>query len=249
MERVVRELRSIVFQLRDTGRPVVVQPADTDLRIQELSSRLADLEQTLRRLNGTLEVTTHELDLTRRGNGELKTQLLALAQRLTAAEQRLAAGVALAEAETGINAEAETGATAEARPTAPIMDEGQAFAQARQLMLNGDYYGAERAFADYVTTYPDGPRTPEARYQWGRTLSVRGAHPEAAAAYIGAIRGWPQTAWAPEAVVGLARAMVSMNQPTDACQILVEFVRRYPKVPANVTARATATRAQAQCAA
>jgi len=35
MEKVVRELRSIVFQLRDTGKPVVVQPADTDARISE----------------------------------------------------------------------------------------------------------------------------------------------------------------------------------------------------------------------
>ena len=51
MEKVVRELRAIVFQLRDTGKPVVVQPADTDVRIQEMSAKINDLEQTLRRLN------------------------------------------------------------------------------------------------------------------------------------------------------------------------------------------------------
>ena len=33
-----------------------------------------------------------------------------------------------------------------------------------------------------------------------QTLTVRGAHANAATAYIGAIRGWPQTAWAPDAL-------------------------------------------------
>src|SRR5690242_3995538 len=51
MEKVVRELRSIVFQLRDSGKPVVVQPADTDARLAEMGEKLNDLEQTLRRLN------------------------------------------------------------------------------------------------------------------------------------------------------------------------------------------------------
>ena len=47
MEKVMRELRAIVFQLKETGKPVVVQPADTDSRIQDLASRLGDLEQSL----------------------------------------------------------------------------------------------------------------------------------------------------------------------------------------------------------
>src|SRR5687768_9302124 len=57
MEKVVRELRAIVFQLRDSGKPVVVQPADTDARMEEMSTRIRDLEETLRRLNGSLETT------------------------------------------------------------------------------------------------------------------------------------------------------------------------------------------------
>ena len=44
MEQVVRELRGIVFQGRDSGKPVVVQPAETDYSIQELSRRLSDQE-------------------------------------------------------------------------------------------------------------------------------------------------------------------------------------------------------------
>src|SRR6185295_7061161 len=47
MEKAVRELRAIVFQLRDTGKPVVVQPADTDARMGEFASKLSDLEGAL----------------------------------------------------------------------------------------------------------------------------------------------------------------------------------------------------------
>src|SRR4051812_20557897 len=89
MEKVVRELRAIVFQLRDTGKPVVVQPADTDTRIEELSAKISDLDQSLRRLNGSIETATHNLTEARRENAALKTQVQTLTDRLTAAEQKL----------------------------------------------------------------------------------------------------------------------------------------------------------------
>jgi tol-pal system protein YbgF len=231
MEKVVRELRDIVFQLRDTGKPIVVQPADTDERMGELAGKISDLEQTLRRLNGTLEATTHELDQTRRENAQLKTQLQGLTDRLGAAEQKLTAP-----------APAETAA-------APTGDPTEAFAKARQLMLAGDYDAAESAFAGYVEAYPDAPKAPEASYWLGKTLSVRGAHSDAAKAYIGAIRGWPKTSWAPDAVVELSRSLVALKKPQDACQTLAELGKRYPKPPANVATRAAAVRTQAKCAA
>lgn len=243
MEKVVRELRSIVFQLRDSGKPVVVQPADTDARLAEVGEKLGDLEQTLRRLNGSVETTTMELDHTKRENAALKQQVQALAERLTALEGKIAAPP---PTETFGGQAPPAGDQASA---APAGDPAKDFTQARQLMLAGDYDGAEQAFADYVQAYPSAPRTAEANYWWGKTLSVRGAHANAAQAYIAAIRGWPQTAWAPDAVVELSRSLVALKKPADACQILGEFGRRYAKAPANIQSRAAATRTQAKCAA
>jgi tol-pal system protein YbgF len=122
-----------------------------------------------------------------------------------------------------------------------------AFTKARQTMLSGDYDGAQTAFNDYVTTYPDSPKTPEARYWLGKTLTAHGDNVKAAGAFIGAIRGWPQTSWAPDAVVELSRSLVALKKPTDACQTLTELRKRYPKAPAAVKSRAEATRAQAKC--
>ncbi|HEY8614919.1 tol-pal system protein YbgF [Phenylobacterium sp.] len=234
MEKVVRELRDIVFKAQRTGAPVVVQPADTDARMGELSQRIGDLEQSLTRINGSLETTTHELELARRENEALKAQVKELGDRLAVAEKA---------------------ATPPAPPEPPAEEAAvkrppqEAFTAARQLMLAGDYDGAEQAFAAYVQDYPEGPRLAEARYWWGKTLSVRSAHAQAATAYIGAIRGWPQTAWAPDAVVELARSLVALKKPADACQALAELPKRYPKAPAAVSSRAAAARTQAKCAA
>jgi tol-pal system protein YbgF len=239
MEKVVRELRSIVFQLRDTGKPVVVQPADTDARLQDLANRLSDLEQSLTRINGALETTAHELDETKRANADLQAQVKALNDRLAAAESAAQAGAPAPEAQDAPAPAAE----------APKASASDAFAQARQLMLSGDYDAAEGAFASYVEAYPNSAKTPEARYWWGKTLSVKGDYPRAASAYVGAIRGWPKTSWAPDAVVELARALVALKKPTDACQALAELDKRYPKPPAAVASRAAAAARQAKCAA
>jgi len=239
MEKVVRELRAIVFQLRDSGKPVVVQPADTDARMAEMADKLGDLEQTLRGVNGSLEGANRDADQAKRENAALKAQVQALTDRLAALEGKVASVAAPPPADT-------LGGQA---PPAAAGDPAKDFAQARQLMLAGDYDAAENAFAGYVETYPDAPKSAEARYWLGKTLSVRGAHANAAQAYIGAIRGWPQTSWAPDAVVELARSLVALKKPTDACQTLAEFARRYPKAPANIASRAAATRTQAKCAA
>jgi len=245
MEKVVRELRAIVFQLRDSGKPVVVQPADTDARLAEMADKLGDLEQTLRRLNGSTETATMELDQAKRETAALKQQVQALTDRLTALEGKVASAATVPTETLGGQAPPAGDPAAAAAAGDPTKD----FTQARQLMLAGDYDGAEQAFAAYVQTYPSAPKTAEANYWWGKTLSVRGAHANAAQAYIAAIRGWPQTAWAPDAVVELSRSLVALKKPADACQILGEFGRRYAKAPANVQARAAATRTQAKCAA
>ena len=240
MEKVVRELRSIVFQGRDTGKPVVVQTAETDAQIAAMSDRLGDLQQTLTRLNGQNEGLTHDLDEARRATEAEKARADALDQRLAALEKKIA--------------DQEAAALLAVPPPPPpppaaSADPAQAFKQARQLLLDGDYAAAESAFAGYVEAFPDSAKTPEARYWLGETQFVREAYGDAAGSYLGAVRGWPQTSWAPDAVLKLSRSLVALKKPADACKTLDELARRYPKAPSAVTAKAATTRAQAKCAA
>ncbi len=95
--------------------------------------------------------------------------------------------------------------------------------------------------------YGDTPRGPEARYYYAKTLLARRAYSDAATADIAAIRGWPQTAWAPDAVFDLSRALIGLKRNGDACGILQQMTIHYPKANADLKARAVAARAQAQC--
>ncbi len=242
MEKVVRELRAIVFQGRDTGKPVVVQPAETDAQIAALNERVGDLEQTLTKLNGQNETANFELTKANRAAAEQKARADALEQRLAAVEKTLA------DLQANAAQVAAPSAGAVPPPPAPPADPAVAFKQAKELLLAGDYGNAEQAFSAYVNNYPESARTPEAKYWWGETLFVREAYSDAAGAYIGAIRGWPQTSWAPDATLKLARSLVALKKTTDACRTLDELAKRYPKAPAQVTSRAASTRVAAKCA-
>lgn len=243
MEKVVRELRSIVFQGRDTGKPVVVQPAETDAQIAALNERVSDLEQTLTRLNGQNESTNFELTKAQRAAADQKARADALEQRLAAIEKTLADLQAAATAQAAPPLAGDV-----PPPPAPPADPAVAFKQAKDLLLAGDYANAEQAFAAYVNNYPESARTPEARYWLGETQFVREAYTDAAGNYIGAIRGWPQTSWAPDATLKLARSMVALRKTTEACRTLDELAKRYPKAPAQVNSRAASTRVAAKCA-
>lgn len=243
MEKVVRELRSIVFQGRDTGKPVVVQPAETDAQIAALNERVSDLEQTLTRLNGQNEATNFELTKAQRAAAEQKARAESLEQRLAAVERTLADLQAAASAQTATPLAGDV-----PPPPAPPADPAVAFKQAKDLLLAGDYANAEQAFGAYVNNYPDTARAAEARYWLGETQFVREAYTDAAGNYIGAIRGWPQTTWAPDATLKLARSMVALKKTAEACRTLDELAKRYPKAPAQVNSRAASTRVAAKCA-
>jgi tol-pal system protein YbgF len=238
MEKVVRELRAIVFKAQKTGAPVVVQPADTDARMADQAAKIDDLQLSLTRINGSLETATHDVDQARRVIVALQAQAKALTDRINALEQKLA------EAQTP-----PPPPPPESAIDAPKAGAADAFAKARQLMLSGDYDAAETAFGAFGADYPDDPKAPEANYWWGKTLAVRGDTTKAAGALIASIRGWPQTQWAPDAVVELSRALIALKKPADACQTLAELGRRYPKAPPAVTGKAAAARRQAECAA
>ncbi|RYF94591.1 MAG: tol-pal system protein YbgF [Caulobacteraceae bacterium] len=239
MEKVVRELRAIVFQGRDTGKPVVVQDAETGAMLATLSDRVGDLEQTLTRNNAGNEDLGLELDRTKQALATSEANNKVLSDRVTNLETRLAALEAAAAAPP---------AEEQAAVADPALGPDELFALGRKQMADGDYANAESSFDRYVGEYGDTPKAPEARYWLGKTLAARGDNAQAASAYLGAVRGWPKTNWAPDAVVELARSLVAQKLPADACQTLGELPRRYPGASAGVTARAQAVRQQAKCA-
>ncbi len=254
VEKQLKQLREIVLQARDTGQPVQVRVStDPDPTLDALTTRLDDLEQAAKTRNDQIDTLAHDLELARKAMADDKAQSRALEDRLTRAEARLkaiddaqaASAAAQAAAQAVING---APAAAGGAPTS-TGDAGEAFKRAMQVLKDGDNAAGSVALQAFVETYGDSTYGPEARYWLGDTLYVRGLYQDAAAAYIGAIRGWPATDWAPNAVVKLARALIALNKPLDACHTLDELKRRYPAAPSTTRIQAQNVRAAAKCAA
>jgi tol-pal system protein YbgF len=238
MEQALREIRAIVFQGRETGKPVVVEPADTDSQLTAINQKLDSLQQAVTQLTGQLESASHDVDQARHEADALREENGALTARVAALEAKVATLTAPPPLE--------------APPTAsntapPPADVGAAMAAARAAFNAGDYATAEAGFHDVVARFPDSPRANEARYYLGKIMIGRQAFADAASMDLAVVRQWPDTPWAPDAALDLARAMLGMKEANEACGVLAEIDTHYPKAGAGVKAVEADVRSEARC--
>jgi tol-pal system protein YbgF len=275
IEKQLRETRSIVFQGRDTGQPVVVKPDGPDPAVTALQARVDDMDQTVRRLSGQVEVNGHDLDETRTTAQqahdaviELRAQLQALTDRVSKLEAQLNSQPQAAAAppyqppvvedrrmraaprsapDAAARAQAEDQGVLANPPAANT--EGASYRNALALQEQGDYAGASQAWQDFIAHYGAGAKGKEARYRLGETLYIQSDYGEAARAYAEALKGWPKVAWAPDATVKLSQSLAQLGRRDEACSVVGEFETRYgPTAPPAVRSRARAVRAKAACA-
>jgi tol-pal system protein YbgF len=239
MEQALKEIRAIVFQGRETGRPVVVEPADTDSQLQSLSQKIDDLQQAVTRLTGELESAAHDVDEAHKEADALREENGQLTARVASLEQRQQAAAAPPPAP-------EPQAAA---PPPPPADPAAAMGAAREAFNAGDYAAAETGFRDVAQRSGSTPRGMEAKYYLGKIMLKREAFADAAAEDLGVVRQWPATSWAPDAALDLARAMVGMKQTREACGVLAEIDTHYPKANAAVRSGVNDVKAQAACGA
>lgn len=254
LEKQLREVRQIVLQARATGAPVEIKEAGPDPQVTGLTTRFDDMEQTLTGLTGQLETLQHDLRIARGDAADAKAQNAALADRLTKLEAQMAAlapaaapaaqGSGQPPADGGLTGQAAQGGSP---PPPPPIDPKAAYANADQLMRSGDYDGAVAAFQDYVDHFGDTVAARPARYWIGEIKFMRQDYPGAALAYAGAIRGWPQTPWAPDALVRLSLSLSQMKQSKQACAALAEFGRRYPDASDAAKRHADAAKDKVGC--
>ena len=245
LEKQLHEVREIVLQARSTGQPVEIKEAGPDPQLTALSAKFDDMDQTLRSVNGQIETLTHDIAQAHKEADDAKAAAAALSDRLDRLEKEVASQAAAPPPAP----QAEQARPPEASPAPGGGDPKAAYANAKKLMMDGDYPAAAAAYQDYLDHYPKEADAPEARYWLGETKFAQADYAGAAVAYIATIRGWPQTAWGADADVKLSLALMELNKPTEACQALGEFDRHYPKASAPEKARAAGARIKAKCAA
>ncbi len=247
LEREVNEVRQIVLQARATGHPVEIKDAGPDPELAVLQTKLDDIQASLATQTGQIETLTHDLNLARQDAADAKAADASLADRLDKLEKQVAAQAAPPPPPPPPEGAAGDAPQADAGPGGAGGDPKTAYAQAKQMMLDGDYAAAAQAFQAYVDHYGDQPNASTARYWLGEVKFAQEDYAGAAQSFVAAIHGWPQTSWAPGAVIKLSQSLIHLNKPDEACAALDEFRRRYRRAPDNLRADADQVRVQAQC--
>jgi len=201
-----------------------------DVRIRELSDRVSDLEKAIKDLNAQVESAARNADLAR---GDVK-----------ALQDRMAGPQPASPAPGPVAAGPVAAATAPGSPAVPSQD---GLTLGRRQLQGGDARTAEATLTTWLASAPGDPKAGEGAYLRGRARSQQSAWADAAADYITALKGWPATWWAPDAVVELARALGRLGKTAESCQALETLTARYPAASEGARTRAAAVSAQSRC--
>jgi TolA-binding protein len=240
LDRNVRKLERSVSRIenKNGAPPILIEPDPEVVALQATvdaqQTKIEDQAAVITRLTGSLEEAQHT-------NQVLTGQVQALAAKVDTLTKR----ADLTEAHVkDLDAQ-----LAPPPPPPPSKGDPQSdFEQAFNLMTGGRVDDAGRAFEAFTTTWPEASQLPEAWFRLGQIRAMKQDNTGAIAAYASALKGWPKTAWAPEATVKLAGALVDTNRPSDACMALGQFDKVYAKMAsADSKAAAKALRVRAKC--
>lgn len=120
------------------------------------------------------------------------------------------------------------------------------FDRAQEVLGQGDFRRAAELFAAIAQTHAGGPLTAQALFLRGQALDADGDLDGAGIAWLESFAANPNGAQAPDALLGLARAMSAKGGPQEGCFYLQEIANRFPDVPQ--AAEAERRMAQADCA-
>ena len=116
-------------------------------------------------------------------------------------------------------------------PNAVPLNTGDADAQYQagyDAVVNGDYAFAENQFSQFVESFPEHSRAPDATYWLGETLIRRNAFGEAAEVLLEGFERYPTSGRAPDLLLNLGVALHGAGEFDTACRTYGEVLRRYP---------------------
>jgi TolA-binding protein len=234
----------------DNGNPAEPAPSPNDA-VAQLVVRVASLEEQMRTLQGRVEELTNAQQ---RDHDELAKQIGDLAFKLGQGGQPGAPpdagapnpGTPPPDA-NGPAGGMDLSAAAPPPPPPPVKHTPeQSLRQGSAALARRDYPAAEAAARD-VLALGTGPRTGDARFLLANALAGQHQYKDAAASYFAVYKAAPKTPRGAEGLLGVANALVGLNDNKDACQAVAKFSVEFPHADAALKQRATSVRKRASC--
>ena len=121
-----------------------------------------------------------------------------------------------------------------------------ALKQGNAALARRDYPGAEAA-AREVLALGHNPHTPDAVYLLARALAGQHEYQPAAASFFAVYKASPKSPRGAEGLLGVANAMMGLNDTKDACEAVAKFSAEFPHADAPLHQAAASLRKRAQC--
>ena len=254
-----------------SSQPYVAAP---DPAVEQLRRRIDSLEAELKRSTDRSERLAFELSQVRKqaeeasaGRKQAEESLADLQRRMRALENLAgvepqpqsdasaapASGpgdsrVQSAEGNTINLLPAVTGGAASGAQSAGLPDDEEGLLkESKNLLLGGNYAGAQQGYTAFLARYGKSKNAHEAQYNLGESLLYQESYQEAAAAYGKLLSAYPNSPNGPNALVKLARSLRLLKKPADACKTLALMGKQFPKASASAKQLADAERQKANC--
>ena len=120
--------------------------------------------------------------------------------------------------------------------TEPLTDK-EAYNQAYDILMQGDYVQAEQAFTDFLKTYPESSLAGNASYWLGETYYVRGEYEVAAGVFSESLEKYENGPKAPDNLLKLGLIMAHLGNKEEACGFFTLLQEKYPKANAALKQR------------
>ncbi|PHS40853.1 MAG: hypothetical protein COA91_03215 [Robiginitomaculum sp.] len=270
-----RELEAKVFQLEQRLMTLERRILTGDPAAERLMQRMDALESSQRSMTGEVERLRYENNILQEQVQSLAMQIVDL-QSMSARVQRHLEAVDIvsqnpdaSQMGAGVYSGRRSGgvyAGGSSRPAPPVIveeDKDLALAglagpddkitrrelvnQGLDKMNEGDFLGAQTAFARYLYLNPTARDKGDVLFWLAETYYAKSGFSKAAENYIASMRAAPKGDYAPEAMVKLAATARSLGKLDMACQTLASFPAQYPQAVRAVREKARIEKFRSGC--
>ncbi|HEY4344089.1 MAG TPA: tol-pal system protein YbgF [Parvibaculum sp.] len=217
----------------------------------DMQSRLTEIEDQMRALNGRIEEMSHRVDQTA---NDLTAYKQATDLRFQDAQSGAAPGqpASITPGQPGEASAAPAKAAANSAPAAPTVTLPAGTAQVQydfaiDLLKRGQFPQARDAFTQFLKQHPKDPLAGNAQYWLGETYYVQGQYKDAADSFLKGYTTYSKSSKAPDSLLKLGMTLSALKQKDAACATFGQLKEQFPQASPAVVARNKQERQKAGC--
>ncbi len=233
IQKLTSQLEEILFSMQTTINTFNTFKEDTEFRFDDYQSKqnqaISDLSKNI----------TNESSLNTNEINDLEPKILGTIEQDKEGVQNLAIqdpqsdGADQVEKQEIVNTIGQDNLVKleENNSTISILPEGDESGQyefAMNLLKQGDYQTAEKAFIEFISVGKNEKFLSNSKFWLGETYYVREYYKDAAMSYLALYQSYPSSNKAPNALLKLGISLIKLDQKEEGCNSFIQLEQNYP---------------------